>query len=214
MPNTIAIDDQPISATFFGEGRWLTDFITPDAIDIKELHKDLTQGIASLDEKIAAMHNWVASQIRYTRFVKGKLSIEGKSSVQDDLWNLPSITARVKVGNCACKAFLLCSLIRNSLPSNQSHVVLGNLSSDSIGGHAWCLVNQSGNEYILEATRSDMPIALASRVEIYEPVIVFNDQEASIIEGRVVKEPMGYCCVSWLKDYLDMRRCDEFIGVR
>ncbi len=100
MPDRIAIDNQPISATFFGEGRWLTDFITPNALDVEGIYKDLTQGITTLEDRIAALHNYVASRIRYTKFVKGKLWIDGKSSIQDDLWNLPSITARVKVGNC------------------------------------------------------------------------------------------------------------------
>lgn len=205
MPNTIAIDDQPISATFFGEGRWLTDFITPDAIDIKELHKDLTEGIGSLDEKIAAMHGYVASQIRYKRFVKGRLSIEGKSSVQDDLWNMPSITARIKVGNCANKAFLLCSLLRNDMPSSQVHAVLGNLYNGKPGGHAWVQVKLGGQDYIIETTRADVPALVpASAADRYEAVHLFNDETAYAIEGRTVMEPFTACYSTWLKDYLDL----------
>lgn len=204
MPNTIAIDDQPISATFFGEGRWLTDFITPNALDIKELYKDLTQGITSLDEKIAAMHNYVASQIRYTRFVKGKLWVEGKSSVQDDLWNLPSITARVKVANCSNKAFLLCSLLRQDMSSNQVYAALGNLYNGKPGGHAWVQVKLGGQDYIIEATRADVPaLVLASSADRYEAVHLFNDETAYAIEGRTVMEPMTACYSTWLSDYLN-----------
>lgn len=204
MPNTIAIDDQPISATFFGEGRWLTDFITPNAIDIKELHKTLTEGITGLEDRIAALHNYVASQIRYTRFVKGKLWVEGKSSVQDDLWNLPSITARVKVGNCANKAFLMTSLLRNSLPLSQVHCVLGNLYNGKPGGHAWVQATLGGIDYVVETTKADVPaLVLASSAERYEAVHLFNDETALAIEGKTVMEPMTKCFSTWLSDYLN-----------
>ena len=204
MPNIKAIDDQPISATFFGEGRWLTDFVTPDAIDIKELHKELTQGITSLEDKIAALHNYVASQIRYTRFVKGRLWVEGKSSIQDDLWNLPSITARVKVANCANKAFLMTSLLRQDMSSSQVYAVLGNLYNGKPGGHAWVQAKLSGQDYIIEATRADVPaLILASTANRYEAVHLFNDETAYAIEGKTVMEPMTACYSTWLSEYLD-----------
>ena len=205
MPDIIAIDDQPISATFFGEGRWLTDFITPNAIDIKELYKDLTQGITSLEGRIAALHNYVASQIRYTKFVKGKLWVEGKSSFQDDLWNLPSITARVKVGNCANKAFLMTSLLRQDMSSSQVHCALGNLYNGKAGGHAWVEAKLGGQDYIIETTRADVPaLVLASSADRYEAVHLFNDETAYAIEGRTVMEPFTACYSTWLKDYLDL----------
>jgi len=204
MPDTIAMDDQPISATFFGEGRWLTDFVTPDAIDIKELYKDLTQGITSPEDRIAALHNYVASQIRYTRFVKGKLWVEGKSSVQDDLWNLPALTARVKIGNCANKAFLMTSLLRQDMPSSQVHCVLGNLYNGKPGGHAWVSCKLGGQDYIVETTRPDVPpLVLASSADRYEAVHLFNDETAYAIEGKTVMEPMTACYSTWLSDYLD-----------
>ena len=198
------MDNQPIDATFFGEGRWLTDFITPNAIDIKKLHKDLTQGISATEDRIAALHNWVASKVRYTRFVKGKIWIEGKSSVQDDLWNMPSITARVKVGNCANKAFLMTSLLRNDLSSSQVHCVLGNLYNGKAGGHAWCQVTIGGIDYIVESTKADVPaLVLASSAERYEAVHLFNDEAAYAIEGKTVMEPMTSCYSTWLSDYLN-----------
>ncbi len=204
MPNIIAIDDQPISATFFGEGRWLTDFVTPDAIDITELHKNLTEGITSLDEKIAILHKWVASQIKYKKFIRGRLSVEGKSSVQKDLWNMPSITARVRVGNCANKAFLMTSLLRQDMPASQIHCVLGNLYNGKAGGHAWVQVKLGGLDYIVETTRADVePLVLASTAERYEAVHLFNDERAYAIEGRTVMEPMTACYSTWLSDYLD-----------
>ena len=204
MPNTIGIDDQPIDATFFGEGRWLTDFITPNAIDIRKLHRDLTRGATTQEDEIATLHNWVASKIRYTRFVKGRIWIEGKSAVQDDLWNMPSITARVKVGNCANKAFLMTSLLRQDMSSDQVHCVLGNLYNGKAGGHAWVQVTLGGIDYIVETTKADVPaLVLASSADRYEAVHLFNDEFAYAIEGRTVMEPMTECYSTWLSTYLN-----------
>ncbi len=204
MPRLIEIDDQPISATFFGEGRWLTDFVTPHALDIKQLHQELTKAAPTPEDRITALHNWVASKVTYKKFIRGRLWVEGKSSVQEDLWNLPSITARVKVGNCANKAFLMTSLLRQEFSSSQVHCVLGNLYNGKAGGHAWVQVQLGGQDYIIEATRADVsplvPVSIASR---YEAVHLFNDESAYAIEGRTVMEPMTACYSTWLSDYLN-----------
>ena len=96
----IGIDNQPISATFFGEGKWLTDFITPEALEIQELYKGLTRDLTGLEDKLVACQRWVAQEVKYVSFVRGKLQIAGRTSIQNDLWNPPSITAKVRVGNC------------------------------------------------------------------------------------------------------------------
>lgn len=198
------IDNQPIAATFFGEGKWLTDFITPEAIDVQELHYHTTLGKGSLEDKIAALHQWVGQEVKYKRFIKGRLWVEGKMSYQNDLWNPPSITARVKVGNCANKSFLLASLIRQELSPNQVYCVLGNLYNGKAGGHAWVQVRLHGADYIVESTRPDVPtfvpVTAATR---YEAVHLFNDEETYAIEGRTVMEPFTACFSTWLSDYLD-----------
>ncbi len=204
MPEVKAIDDQPISAAFFGEGKWLTEFITPDAIDVIELHENLTEGLASIQDKIAAMHAMVAGEIKYKKFIQGKLWIDGKSSIQNDLWNSPSVTSRLKVGNCANKAFLMTSLLRRSLPADQVHCVLGNLYNGKVGGHAWVQVTVGGQEYVIETTRADVPaMILAVSAERYEPVHFFNDMSTYSVEGRTVMEPYTACFSSWLSEYLD-----------
>jgi len=203
QPATL-IDDQPISATFFGEGRWLTDFVTPNALDIQALHKDITEGLDTLDERLVALHDWVACNIKYTRFVKGKLWVGGKSSAQDDLWSMPSITARVKIGNCANMSFLLASLVRNELPANQVYCVLGNLYNGKPGGHCWVQARLRGADYIMESTRADAPpMVPVTAADRYEVVHLFNDQEAYAIEGKTVMEPFTMCYSTWLRDYLD-----------
>ena len=176
----------------------------PDALDIRKLYEDITDGIASVDDRLVALRDWVACNVRYTRFVKGKLWIEGKTSVQTDLWNEPSITARVRVGNCANMSFLLTSLVRNELPPSQVHCVLGNLYNGKPGGHAWVQVKLGGRDYIMESTRPDVPpLVLADAADRYEAVHLFNDQEVYAIEGKTVLEPFAACYSTWLKDYLD-----------
>src|SRR4030042_6775015 len=145
MDNIIQVDDQPIAATFFGEGQWLTDFITPDALDIKSLHRQLTEGMQDSTERIIACWKWVASRVKYVKFVKGYLWVNGRSFLQKDYWQPPSLTIQTRVGNCAVKSFLLCSLLRNELPADQVYCTLGNLYNGKAGGHAWCL---SGNTLI------------------------------------------------------------------
>lgn len=209
MAELIAIDDQPISATFFGEGKFLTEFITPGNLEVQELHKGIINGIDKLDDRLVALHGWVASNIRYTKFVRGKMWVSntelmGKSSTQNDLWIPPSLTRRVGIGNCATKSFLLASLVRNELPQSQVYCVLGNLYNGKPGGHAWVLVKLDGREYIMESTRPDVPALIpAEATERYEAVHLFNDKETYAIEGKTVLEPFTACFSTWLKDYLD-----------
>lgn len=208
MQTPTPINDQPISATFFGEGRWLTDFITPNALEVTELYKEIIKDIDEPGERITALWSWVAEKVKYVRFVKAKIWINGHSAVQDDFWVSPSITAKGKIpGNCATKSFLLCSLLRNELPAEKVYCVLGNLQQPrNKGGHAWVEVQPNGAKYVMESTRGDMkPMVLADNADIYESVIYFNDKTVSAIEGRTVLEPFTAVYADWLSDYLDWK---------
>jgi hypothetical protein len=204
MSQPVQIDDQPIAATFFGEGRWLTDFVTPDALEVQELHKTLTDGIDDLECRLLSCWDWVADKIKYTKFVKAKMWVNGKSSVQNDYWQNPGQLIRTKIGNCVNKSILLASLVRNDLPPEQISVVLGNLHQPpGDGGHAWCRVSLD-QDYIMESTRGDMQPMVAARVaDVYEPVVYFNDKAVSAIDGRTLLTPFAAVYASWLKDYLD-----------
>ena len=205
MPAAIQIEDQPIASTFFGEGKWLTDFVTPDALEVQELHERLTNGIYNLEDKLIASWEWVAEQVKYVSFVKAKLWINGKSAIQSDYWQEPSMVIRTKVGNCANKAFLLASLVRQDLSPEQVNVVFGNLHQPPrAGGHAWIEVNFNSHPYIMESTRGDMKPMVATRVaDIYEPVVYFNDKTVRAIEGRTLLQPFSAVYADWLRDYLD-----------
>ena len=75
MERLIPIDDQPMDASFFGEARRLTEFITPNALDVQELYKKLTNGINDPTDRITACWKWVASRVKYVEFVKGQSSM-------------------------------------------------------------------------------------------------------------------------------------------
>lgn len=205
MSLPVQIDDQPIAATFFGEGRWLTDFVTPDALEVQELHQNLTSNIDDLESRLLACWDWVANRVKYVQFVKGKLWINGHSSVQPDYWQNPSQIIRTRIGNCVNKSILLASLIRNDLSDSQVHVVLGNLHQPpGGGGHAWAEVNFNSHPYIMESTRGDMqPLVAAEVADVYEPVVYFNDKSVSAIEDRTLLTPFAAVYADWLKDYLD-----------
>ena len=204
MSLPVQIDSQPIAATFFGEGKWLTDFVTPDSLEVQTLHQHLTKGINNLEDRLIACWDWVADKVKYTKFVRAKIWVHGNTSVQEDYWQDPGQVVRTLVGNCVNKSILLASLIRNELPPEQVSVVLGNLKQKgNAGGHSWVQV-QLDHEYIMESTRGDMePMVSADVADIYEPVLFFNDKTVSAIKGRTMLTPFSAVYAAWLKDYLD-----------
>jgi len=203
MDEITTMDDQPISATFFHEGKWLTEFITPNALEVRRLYADITNGLTLTEEKVKACHNWVANRIRYKQLLTGRLWVEGQTSVQNDLWLSPSLVKQIRVGNCANKAFLLTSLLRNELGQDHVYCVLGNLYNGKAGGHAWTEVNLGGRNFICDATNANVqPLVFASIADRYEPVHYFNDKVTYAVEGKTVLEPFAACYSTWLKDYL------------
>jgi hypothetical protein len=204
MEKLIPIDDQPMNASFFGEAHRLTDFITPNALEVQDLYASLTNGIANQVDRIKACWGWVASQVKYVESVRGRLWIGNKVSVQNDLWSLPETTINTKLGNCAVKSFLLASLIRNELPPDQIYCTLGNLYNGKPGGHAWISLNIEGQEFVMESTTPTVPpMVPASMAKRYEAVHYFNDAEVLAVEGKTQMIPMTACYSSWLTDYLN-----------
>ena len=203
MINVVPCDDQPISATFFGEGHWLSDFVTPEEPDILMLYRSLTANATNINDKIDACWSWVANEVKYKNFISATINIEGVTSVQKDFWQTPAVCSKTKWGNCANKAFLLTSLLRNAMPSDKVHCVLGNLYNGHGAGHAWVEAELPGGSYIVEATRNDVPMILANTATRYEPVHYFNDKSVYAVPGRTVMTPFQACYSSWLAYYLD-----------
>jgi transglutaminase-like putative cysteine protease len=202
MEQTVNIDDQPISAGFFGEGKWISDYVTPDEPDIIMLYENITKGINEQKDRIVACWDWVANKVRYKPFISAQISVEGIKDSQEDYWQTPSLCSKTQVGNCANKAFLLTSLLRNELRPEQVYAVLGNLYNGKPEGHAWVQVNLGG-EYIVESTRGDVPMVDVSVASRYEPVHYFNDTVVMAVPGRTLMVPFSACYSDWLRDYLN-----------
>lgn len=204
MPTVVRIDDQPIAAAFFGQVSNLTDFITPDDLEVTELYRELTKGLSGSKKKILACWRWVANEVKYVNLVRGKITIDGKTSVQNDLWQMPSMVVQTRVGNCANKSFLLASLLRNELPADQVYCVLGNLHNGISGGHAWIQVILNGEPYTMESTTPTAPpLVLASAAKRYEAVHFFNEQDVFAVEGRTQLMPFSESYSTWLETYLN-----------
>lgn len=209
--SVVPINDQPVTASFFGEGRWLTDFVTPEASDVRRLYKQLTSGVDGLLDKAVACREWVARQVKYVPFVRGMISVNGKTAFQNDLWTSPSMTIQTKVGNCAVKSFLLTSLLRNEFPANQVYCTLGNLYNGKPGGHAWVSlrVPECGEQIMETTVPSVPPMVSADKATRYESVHYFNDQEVFAVEGRTQLVPMAAVYSTWLERYLNWVYIEE-----
>lgn len=212
MPSLIKADQQAITSRF-GEAVWLSDFITPQNPDVQLLHQSLTQGLSSIDDRIIALWNHVAN-IPYRQTVSARLSISGRGFYQKDTWLYPAETIELSpVANCANKAFLLTSLIRNDLPFGSARCVLGHLKIDGVGAHAWVEVNVFGEPYVLETTLPNLERALIPKrvADAYEPAVYFDEKEVYAIYGdaelkQVLNERFGFCAIPFLERYL-CERC-------
>jgi transglutaminase-like putative cysteine protease len=210
MDSIIPIDNQPIDATFFGEVRRLTDWITPGALEVQQLFQHLTENISNSRDRITSCWDWVTSQIKYVHSVRGTLCIDGKCFAQKDLWQEPSITIHTKIGNCANSAMLLASLVRNELPPQQAYCILGNLHSQQPGGHAWVKVSLDGDDFIMEATTNKVPPLVPEGVAArYEAVHYFNDKEVLAVVGKTQMVPYAVAYSNWLSDYLNWAYIDS-----
>ena len=208
MSRVMIIDDQPISARFFGEGKYLTEFITPKNLQVQDQTKLITAGITSLDDRIAACQVYVG-KMKYRPYIGGTINIAGHISQVKDLWCDPSTVIMTGIGNCANKSFLLTSMLRTFMDPTAVNCVLGNLYNGHASGHAWVMANVSGVDYVLEATRPDVPPIQVDVADRYEAVHIFNDQQVAAIEGRTVMTPFEACYSTWLKDYLDWKYIEE-----
>jgi hypothetical protein len=216
---TVIADTQPING-FFNQVKNLTEFITPDNPTVKELAKTLT---AQNDTRktIYNCWSWVANKIRYVLSTSATLTmpvatdgkVRYKSHRIDDCWTEPSLTIRARVGNCFNKSAVLVSLLSNVVPSDKVSLVIGNITNHGIDGHAWTVVEVDGETYLLEGTRPDIknPFVIASEAKLYDPIIFVNNREIRYIPTKKVKEPLGYCCLEFLSDYLNHALCSSYV---
>ena len=204
------IDNQPIgggaSATLFHEGRWLTEWLTPDNFEVQAEYERLTRGLTSSWDKTLACFNRVLD-IPYVKAVKIRLSVDGKTFVQQDAWLDPGQALKAPALNCANRAFLLASLLRQQYPPDRVWVVLGNLKIDGLGGHAWVFL-RNGQDYLLETTSPNIRQPITADSPSHESIIYFNDKGVRAVPGREIREPFSNCwCHPFLEDYLNEKAC-------
>ena len=209
-------DNQPIggdnshSATAFGEVYKLTDYITPDNLDIQNKYDQLTSGLSSIEDKIITCLKYTAN-FPYVRFVKVVSNVAGRIRARSDVWLSPAQAMHAPKLNCANRSFLLASLLRQELPPEQVWTVFGNLNNDHQDGHAWLMVKLH-RDYVLETTNPSVKAKLIplEATPIYEDVIYFNDIGVKAIPDRAVREPFSACfnCIPWLGDYIDRELCN------
>ena len=206
-------DDQPIDAGLMHESRFLTSWITPGNLGIQEAYDKLTAGITDRREKIAAVWRFVRD-IPYVPYVKSRVTIGGKTFVQNDVWLSPAqaLGSGTKL-NCFNKSVLLASLLRQEMPADQVYVCLNNVTYDGIGGHA--VVYLADGDYILESTNPGIqsPFMIASGADMYEAVMFFNDEKVLAVPDTKLSQPLGNChCVKWLENYVNERLCQDWNG--
>lgn len=208
----IKCDDQPINgATIMGESRFLTSWITPESLEIQEKYEELTEGISGQRDRIIAVWQYVKN-IPYTQFVSAKVNIGGRVFSQNDLWLDAGQTLLARKLNCMNKSILLISLLRQELSADTAFICLNNVKTNGVGGHAVGYLRLDDN-YILETTNPGIksPFLRAEDADIYEAVIFVNDKETRYIPSVQLREPLGYCCVSWLSDYVNSKLCTEYL---
>lgn len=215
IETAIPVDDQPVgghnAATIIGNSRYLTSWFNPHDLNIESKHKQLTSNSRNLEAKISACWEYVKN-IPYTQFVRSKTIIEDQVFEQKDTWLDAGEAIHISQLNCMNKSILLANLLRQDLSPNQVYICLNNVKDDGIGGHAICYLRLD-RDYIAETTNPKVttPFMLADDLDIYEPVLFFNDSEVKRIEGIQLREPFGLCCVNWLADYLDPKYCTEWV---
>ena len=211
----IPVEDQPIgghdAATMLGDSRYLTSWFDPSNLGIQTKHNQLTANSPDLESKIISCWEYVKG-IPYIQFVRSKAVVEGKVFQQNDAWLDAGQAINVPRLNCMNKSILLANLLRQDLSPSQVYICLNNVRADGIGGHAVCYL-RLGRDYVLETTnpRVTTPFMEADDLDIYEPVLFFNDSEVKRIEGIALREPFGTCCLRWLADYIDAKYCTEWV---
>lgn len=211
----VPVDDQPIgghsAATMLGDSRYLTSWFNPDNLGIQEKYKQLTAGLQDSESRIVACWRYVKN-IPYSEFVSVKVAVDHMVFQQKDAWLDASQAMYVSHLNCMNKSILLANLLRQELRPDQVYICLNNVTTDGIGGHAVCYLSLD-KAYVAETTNPHVktPFMAADELEIYQPVLFFNDSEVQRVVGIALREPFGLCCVDWLADYIDPKYCTEWV---
>ncbi len=207
MQTLVVADNQPIDARF-GDSYWLTSYITPRNPDVRLKYLAITDGIVSTNDKIEALWRYVA-EFKYRPVIASTLVAGNRRLHQSDTWFFPAEAMLLEQLNCANRSFLLTSLLKNELPvSGQVYCVMGALSNNNAGNHAWVQAQIDGRLYILEATITDKARAIipASCLDIYKGEVYFDEEGVYTAEGvdaaSVINTRFELKDIPFLENYL------------
>ena len=210
MPILIIADNQPIDARF-GDSVWLTSFLTPQNPDVRLKYLELTDGIASTKDKIDALWRYVA-EFKYRPIIASTLVTPGRKLYQEDTWFYPAEAMLLQNLNCANRAFLLTSLLKNELPvRGQVYCVMGALTNNGRGNHAWVQAQINGQLYILEATITNKARAIipVECLDIYKGEVYFDEETvytAGVVDvAGIINKRFELIDIPFLENYL----CDK-----
>lgn len=217
MTTLIVVDNQPIDARF-GDSVWLTSFITPDNPDVRLKYLEITDGILLTNDKIEALWRYVA-EFKYTQVISSTLITPSRRLHQEDTWFFPAEAMLINNLNCANRSFLLASLLKNELPvRGQVYCVMGVLSNNGAGNHAWVQAQIDGRLHILEATITDKARAIlpVSCLDIYKGEVYFDEETVYAVGGvdvaSVINARFELKDIPFLENYL-CEKCLALEGV-
>lgn len=210
----IKTDNQPID-TRFGDATWLTDFITPNNPDVILKYQELTNS----DDILIALWRYVAAK-PYVPLVASKLVVGDRVLAQRDTWFFPAEAMKVGALNCANRAFLLASLLKNHLRSpGDVYCVIGDLVLGDVGSHAWVEVRVRGQTYIMETTQPNIRYAMIPKdlAGAYQAMVYFDEKSVYIVDRsvnivEVLQADFALDPINYLETYL-CERCLEMESV-
>jgi len=211
----VKADDQPIQSRF-GDSVWLTDYITPHNPDVMLKHQQLVRPGQVAEDATAKLWEYVVT-LPYKPNIAAILKAGGQTIPQKDTWFFPAEVMQIRQSNCANRSFLMASLLKNILPApGQVYCVLGHITVDGIGAHAWVEANIRGKRYIIETTQPKIPRVLmpAERAPDYQGIVYFDDNSVYTVTGganikEVLNAKFGVCAIPFLRQYL----CDRCLGL-
>lgn len=150
----------------------LSDIVNPSSV------ASLAHHLSASTEEEFVVKAWriAGEEIRYEPV--GSSLVFTDHSVLCKKCLIPSAVLARGIANCVGKSALLASLMRNRIPSERVVLAIGELRTNSGGGHAWVLYKRAdGDWYVLEATRPPSTwVKASSMAAVYVPEVVFNDK--------------------------------------
>ena len=180
------------SKRFAGERYRITDWITPDALEVKDLFDELE--LSSPYDTLIACWQWINDNVSYPTDRLGRMvdrqELTSFGSLRyvnyEDFWFFPSeLIARARLsgrngrktlGDCDDVALCLVSLMRNKLSAVDIYCAMGDYFNGQAAGHAWVKCRLNGVWHIVDPTSE---VGTPFNWDQYDEFVLFNDREVN-----------------------------------